>query len=154
MGVDFIGCLKIFNEEAPKPPGTVLGHTKLLVIGQAKCRTNYMKKAEDAKDIARVASRLQRGYLGVYVTTGQYKVSTQKEVSIDGYPIILINGRQVADLLNMHRLRTGQSIREILVECDRFYRDNQSNKPPGHILRDSQNSPVDVEYVNDEEDGK
>ena len=57
-----------------------------------------MKKAEDAKDIARVASRLQRGYLGVYVTTGQYKVSTQKEVSIDGYPIILINGRQVADL--------------------------------------------------------
>ena len=54
----------------------------------------------------------------------------------------------------MHRLRTGQSIREILVECDRFYRDNQSNKPPGHILRDSQNSPVDVEYVNDEEDGK
>ena len=84
---------------------------------------------------ARVASRLQRGYLGVYVTTGQYKVSTQKEVSIDGYPIILINGRQVADLLNMHRLRTGQSIREILVECDRFYRDNQSNNPRTHTQR-------------------
>lgn len=145
MGVDFVGCLKIFNEEAPKPPGTVLGHTKLLVIGQAKCRTNYMKKAEDAKDIARVASRLQRGYLGVYVTTGQYKESTQKEVSMDGYPIILINGRQVADLLNMHSLRTGQSIKEILIECDEFYRDNQSNKPPEHILRDSQSSKLQVE---------
>ena len=64
---------------------------------------------------------------------------------MDGYPIILINGRQVADLLNMHSLRTGQSIKEILIECDEFYRDNQSNKPPEHILRDSQSSKLQVE---------
>ena len=138
MGVDFVGGLKIANQQAPTPPGTVLGNSKLVVIGQAKCRTAYESKnaEEDAKDIARVASRLHRGYLGIYVTTGVYKVSTQREVSIDKYPIILINGRQMADLLNLYTSRTGKSIQTILVESDEWYENNRRDWPPTHILRE------------------
>ncbi len=137
MGVDFIGRLKITNEAAPNPPGTVLGFSKLLVIGQAKCRTKYDSNsaAEDAKDIARVAARLQRGYLGVYITTGTFKESTQKEVSIDGYPIVLINGRQMADLLIQHNSRNEISMDKILSECDKWYYENKSDEPPLNILR-------------------
>jgi len=131
MGVDFVGGLKITNEHAPNPPGTVLGNTQLIVIGQAKCRTKYYThKGEDAKDIARVASRLQRGYVGIYVTTGVYKKSTQKEVSIDKYPIILINGRQMADLLHLYSTRTGKDIKTILIESDEWMEKNNHNWLP------------------------
>jgi hypothetical protein len=148
MGVDFVGGLKIANDHAPNPPGTILGNSKLVVIGQAKCRTSYESKnaEEDAKDIARVASRLHRGYLGVYVTTGVYKVSTQREVSIDKYPIILINGRQLADLLNLYSSRTGKTIQTILNECDEWYENNRRDWPPTHILRELTGKDVSANH--------
>lgn len=131
MGIDFVGGLIISNDQAPNPAGTILGNSQLIVIGQAKCRTKYMEhQGEDAKDIARVASRLQRGYIGIYVTTGVYKEWTQKEVAIDKYPIILINGRQMADLLNIYSTRTGKSIKNILIESDEWYKKNLRNWLP------------------------
>ena len=138
MGVDFIGRLEIKNQHAPAPPGTVLGGTRILVFGQAKCRTNYetAAAAEDAKEIARVAARLQRGYLGVFVTTGTYKQSKQKEVAVDGYPIVLINGRQLADLLIQYIHRTGKNMKTILSDCDQWYLDNQRDSPPENFLKD------------------
>ena len=155
MGVDFIGRLDITNNHVPNPAGTVLGHTKLLVIGQAKCRTNYdSHKGENARDIARVSSRLQRGYLGIYITTGTFTEATQKEVSIDGYPIILINGRQLADLLIQYKSKTGLSMNQILKECDEWYEHNQRNIPPSHILRHSKGVDIDINggLLNNEEE--
>lgn len=136
MGVDFIGRLKIYNEAIPNPKGTVLGQTSILVLGQAKCRTDYKRAYENATDIARVASRLKRGNMGIFVTTGTYSPATQHEVILDGYPIILINGRQLADLINAYSIKTGKTIDDILQECDKYYDSNQSDKPPEHILRD------------------
>ena len=134
--MDFVGRLDIKNHFAPSPAGTVLGGTRMLVIGQAKCRTDYLKSEEAARDISRVAARLQRGYIGIYVTTGAFKESTQREVAIDGYPIVLINGRQLADLLNQYKNRVGKKIKVILEECDEWYRQHQKNMPPELILRD------------------
>jgi hypothetical protein len=136
MGVDFIGRLKIYNEAIPNPKGTVLGQTSILVLGQAKCRTDYKRAYENATDIARVASRLKRGNMGIFVTTGTYSPATQHEVILDGYPIILINGRQLADLINAYSIKTGKTIDDILQECYKYYDSNQSDKPPEHILRD------------------
>jgi len=68
--------------------------------------------------------------VGIYVTTGVYKKSTQKEVSIDKYPIILINGRQMADLLHLYSTRTGKDIKTILIESDEWMEKNNHNWLP------------------------
>lgn len=142
MGVDFVGRYDIEHNEIPSLPGNILGRTSLLVVGQAKCRSNFEddKNGELTRDIARVASRLTRGTIGVYVTTGTYKNSTQEEVSIDELPIILINGRLLADLLLSYMLRSGKKINEILLERDKWYEDKQKDIPPKNILHD------DIEY--------
>ena len=132
MGVDFIGRYDLRHAEIPDPPGTVLGRTSLLVIGQAKCR--LIDKSEMAVDIARVASRLQRGQIGIYITTGTYKRSVQEEVAIDDYPIILINGRHLADLLIRYMNRTGKHIKTVLTEQDTWYDENINYAPPYQLL--------------------
>lgn len=132
MGVDFIGRYDFHHPEIPPPPGTVLGSTSLLVIGQAKCR--LLDKEEMAKDIARVASRLQRGHIGIFITTGTYKESVQQEVAKDEYPMILINGRQLADLISSYIIRTGKTIKDIFTEQDNWYENNIRHVPSHTIL--------------------
>ena len=86
-----------------------------------------------------MTSRLTRGTIGVYVTTGTYKDSAQNEVSLDELPIILINGRLLVDLLLSYKLRTGKNINGILHECDRWYDKKQKNIPLKNILHDDIN---------------
>ena len=136
MGVDFVGRLNLQNNLAPAPTGTVLGRTSMLVLGQAKCRTHFLTAEESARDIARVAARLGKGAIGVYITTGCFKKSTQNEVALDGYPIILINGRQLSDLLLQYCNRTGQTIEQVLAECDEWFATNQRSIPPYLMLKD------------------
>lgn len=134
MGIDFIGRYDLYNPEIPPPPGTILGSTHLIVLGQAKCRLH--NKEEMAKDIARVASRLQRGHIGIFITTGFYKESVQREVAMDEYPMILINGRQLADLIVSYMTRTGKSIQQVLTEQDKWCENNIKYIPPRTILHD------------------
>lgn len=138
MGVDFVGRYDIEHQRIPSLPGNILGRTSLLVIGQAKCRSffNDPKNGEMTRDISRVASRLTRGSIGIYVTTGTYKDSTQHEVSLDELPIILINGRLLADLLASYMLRTGKKLEDILIERDLWYDNQQKNIPPENILHE------------------
>ncbi len=134
MGVDFIGRYDLMHPEVAPPPGTILGSTSLLVIGQAKCR--LIDKEEMARDIARVASRLQRGHIGIYITTGTYKESVQQEVAMDDYPMILINGRQLADLIAAYMIRTGKDINTVLKEQDEWCDTNIKYVPASSILHD------------------
>jgi hypothetical protein len=136
MGVDFVGRYDIEHNEIPSLPGNILGRTSLLVVGQAKCRTAYndVKNGELTRDIARVASRLTRGTIGIYVTTGTYKDSTQAEVSMDELPIILINGRLLADLILSYLIKTGKTLKDVLEERDEWYDNSQRNIPIENIL--------------------
>jgi hypothetical protein len=136
MGVDFVGRYDFFHETIVSPPGNILGKSSILVIGQAKCRSafNDPQKGELTIDIARVASRLTRGTIGVFVTTGTYKESTQKEVALDELPIVLINGRQLADLIHTYLLNTGKNLKDLLIEMDFWYDNNQNAIPPHNIL--------------------
>lgn len=80
-GADFVGRLEL---------GSGLAGTRLVVLGQAKCiKPDSLVSAEQ---IARVVARLQRGWIGVYVTTGGYSEPAQLEIVEDQYPIVLING--------------------------------------------------------------
>ncbi|MFF0642092.1 restriction endonuclease [Streptomyces tendae] len=84
-GADFVGRLDI---------GYGLASTSLVVLGQAKCVK--LDTLITAEQIARVVARLRRGWIGVYVTTGAYSVPAQTEMVEDQYPIVLINGMDLA----------------------------------------------------------
>ncbi|WP_199485427.1 restriction endonuclease [Actinomadura craniellae] len=84
-GADFIGRLDI---------GTGIAVTKLIVLGQAKCIAPASTVSAD--QVARVVARLQRGWIGVYVTTGSFSEAAQLEIVEDRYPIILVNGSTLA----------------------------------------------------------
>ncbi|MFJ8906827.1 restriction endonuclease [Streptomyces sp. NPDC102351] len=92
-GADFVGRLDI---------GSGLAGTSLVVLGQAKCvRLDHVVSADQ---IARVVARLRRGWIGVYVTTGAYSVPAQTEMVEDQYPIVLVNGLDLArELRSMAR---------------------------------------------------
>jgi Restriction endonuclease len=74
-GTDFVGRLDIGTDHAT---------TSLVVLGQAKCVKPTT--AISADQIARVIARLQRGWIGVYVTTGTYSTKAQEEIIDDRYP--------------------------------------------------------------------
>lgn len=87
-GADFVGRLDL---------GSGLAGTRLVVLGQAKCiKPDTLITAEQ---IARVIARLQRGWIGVYVTTGAYSDAAQLEIVEDQYPIVLVNGLDLVKVL-------------------------------------------------------
>jgi hypothetical protein len=87
-GTDFVGRLDV---------GVGATSTKLVVLGQAKCvKPDSLVSADQ---VTRVVARLQRGWIGVFVTTGAYSEAAQMEILEDRYPIILINGRALVGQL-------------------------------------------------------
>lgn len=85
-GIDFVSRLDVGNGAAS---------VKLVVLGQAKC-IKPDGPAISAEALARVVSRLRRGWLGAYVITGTYSDSAQKELVTDEYPLLLVDGKILA----------------------------------------------------------
>ncbi|CQD04671.1 restriction endonuclease [Mycobacterium lentiflavum] len=85
-GTDFVGRLDVGFGQAK---------TSLVVLGQAKCISP--DSSVSAEQLARVVARLRRGWIGVYATTGVYSRAAQIEMVEDQYPIILIDGRTLAE---------------------------------------------------------
>ena len=88
-GVDFVQRLDL---------GRGFSSTKLVVLGQAKCRKPWPRATNgvSAEELARVVARLRRGWVGSYVTTSFFTEVAQREMVADEYPIVLIPGRRVA----------------------------------------------------------
>ncbi len=70
-GFDFVSRLDVGDESG------LLSSTRLVVLGQAKCIPRT--KSASGRDLARVVARLQRGWLGVFVTTGIFSPQCQRE---------------------------------------------------------------------------
>jgi hypothetical protein len=85
-GVDFVGRLDV---------GTPANNTPLVVLGQAKCIAPTSSISPD--QVARVVARLRRGWIGVFVTTGSFSRQAQVEVIDDQYPLVLIDGKTLAE---------------------------------------------------------
>lgn len=83
-GVDFVNRLDIEGG---------LTKTKIVVLGQAKCIDP--SSSISGHDLARVVARLQRGWIGIFITTGTFSQSAQKELFDDKYPIVLVNGKRL-----------------------------------------------------------
>jgi len=110
-GIDFVGRLDVGIESAK---------TSAVVLGQAKC-IDPINGGISGLQLARVAARLKRGWLGIFVTTGSFNNAAQAELFADKYPIILVNGqvlaREVLKIMNIE----GTTLKEFLDDITSKY---------------------------------
>lgn len=125
-GIDFIGRLDI---------GEDFGKAKLIVLGQAKCEK--LDEPTGGNHIARTAAKLKRGWLGVYVTTSYFSENVQLEILDDKYPILLINGLDLAkSVIEIMHLQSYEGLEQFLEEIDLEYEEKVRDRDPEEILID------------------
>ncbi|MGP4004574.1 restriction endonuclease [Streptomyces sp. 8N706] len=123
-GADFVGRLDL---------GTGLAGASLVVLGQAKCINPG--STVSAEQIARVVARLQRGWIGVYVTTGAYSEAAQLEMVEDQYPVVLIGGSELArDLRGIARDDHGGDLEACIEHILNLRSVTVTNRRPEEIL--------------------
>jgi hypothetical protein len=132
-GVDFVQRLDL---------GRGFSSTRLVILGQAKCKKPWPRATNgvNAEDLARVVARLQRGWIGAYVTTSFFTEVAQRELVADDYPIVLIPGRRVALAVEMMRDSLGfQTVDKFLEWVDIAYQRmlSASMARPSDITRES-----------------
>lgn len=115
--------------------GTGFSTASLVVLGQAKV-LHPERGTVSGRDLARVTARLQRGWLGVFVTTGTFTKQAQVERDVDGYPIVLINGQHVAQILQKEMAATGHALEMLFEREANWYASNVSSLPAENILHD------------------
>lgn len=122
-GIDFVCRLDV---------GSDFSRSSMVVLGQAKC--TGLRTAINSRDLARVVARLQRGWLGVYVTTGVFSESAQTELHSDKYPIVLVNGNRLARELRLIMNIENVSLQELLARERKWYEDNIEPVAPERII--------------------
>ena len=122
-GYDMVGRLDVGEGDRP---------VKLVVLGQAKC---VHRTGASAEQLARLVARLQRGWFGVFVTTGYFSEPAQKELEHDKYPVMLVDGRQVAEtVLQLANAETDGDVQALLESEFAKYEGLKSDLPPEQIL--------------------
>ena len=123
-GIDFIGRMDI---------GTGFGSAKVIVLGQAKCES--LNSPTGGNHIARTVAKLKRGWLGVYVTTSYFSDKVQIEILEDKYPLLLINGKKLAEVVNEIVFDQGyKNVAEYLKKVDSEYEGVIQYRDPEEIL--------------------
>lgn len=123
-GADFIARMDV---------GLGFSTSRLILLGQAKCQ--IPSTAISGKDIARTVARLRRGWIGVFVTTSFFSKNTQIEVYDDEYPLVMINGRQLAEAVSQIMAERGLSdVRDLLKQVDYGYGERIEVRNPSEIL--------------------
>jgi hypothetical protein len=123
-GADFVGRLDV---------GIGQAMTSLVVLGQAKCV--LLHSSVSAEQLARVVARLRRGWIGVYVTTGVFSRPAQIEMNDDKYPIVLIDGRTLAETVRRLAMEShGGNLKSFLAETTDEYRLSVSARQPEEVL--------------------
>jgi hypothetical protein len=126
-GVDFVCRLDL---------GASFSRVPVVVLGQAKCLSS-LSSSVSGRDIARLVARLQRGWIGVFVTTGVFSRSVQEELYEDKYPVIMINGKRLATELRLLLEQEGVSIAELLKQEKNWYENNLQPLEASRILDDT-----------------
>jgi hypothetical protein len=127
-GVDFV-CRLDVGDRADR-----LSFTPAVVLGQAKCVGLGMAIGGHA--LARVVARLQRGWIGVFVTTGIFSRAAQLELAEDRYPVVLINGRRLAKVLFEVLTQERLGLRDLLDRETDWYLKKSTHLSPARILGD------------------
>jgi hypothetical protein len=125
-GIDFVSRLDL---------GSGPGSLKLVVLGQAKCIAGTAPVTRGL-DLARTVARLDRGWVGAFVTTGYFSDAAQQEVVSDRYPLLMLNGRHVGEQVVKEAALQGVSVPEFIRAVDAKYEARLSNRQPAEILGD------------------
>ena len=126
LGRAFVGRVDLGSPEAA---------LQLVVLGQAKCKAGEAP-ATGGLDLARTVSRLSRGWVGAFVTTGYFTEQSQREVGADRFPLLLINGRQVGETVVRNAAVRGLDVPEYIKAVDDEYDGLLSSRLPEEILGD------------------
>lgn len=123
-GADFYGRIDV---------GRDFSLTKIIVLGQAKCEK--LDTPTGGNHIARTVARLQRGWIGAYVTTSYFSLQVQREIIEDSYPIMMVNGLEVATVVEQMKFDRGiTSVTELLEEIDEEHDSMVANRRPEEVL--------------------
>lgn len=126
-GIDFVGRIDL---------GINFARTQLVVLGQAKCEKP--SEPTSGTHIARTVARLRRGWIGAYVTTSYFSESVQREVAADDYPLLMINGMDLArELLSSASEEGFPTVEGLLDFIDARRESMIARRRPEEILRDS-----------------
>ena len=123
-GIDFVGRLDL---------GSTDSGLRLVVLGQAKCRGGD-SPSTSGLDLARTVARLDRGWVGVFVTTGYFTPQAQREVLSDRFPLMLVNGRQVGETVVRNAALQGMEVADYVRGIDGEYDGLLSSRQPAEIL--------------------
>jgi hypothetical protein len=124
-GIDFVSRLDL---------GAGSSSLKLVVLGQAKCVSGAAPQS--GLDLARTVARLDRGWVGAFVTTGYFSDQAQREVVADRFPLLMLNGRHVGEQVVKESALRGLSVPDYIAAVDAEYDGRLSNRLPAEILRD------------------
>ncbi len=125
-GIDFVSRLDL---------GIGPGSLRLVVLGQAKC-VSPESTPTSGLDLARTVARLDRGWLGAFVTTGYFSEQAQREVLSDRFPLLMLNGRHVAEAVVKEAAIKGQSVPGYLAGVNAEYDHRLSSRLPIEVLSD------------------
>lgn len=118
-GVDFVTSFRV---------GTGSTNLPIAVIGQSKCESTG--KATGGINLSRTVSRIQRGWIGAYVTTSYFTEDAQKEVIEDQYPLLLVDGLTVAKVcIELVEQGNFSSLTSLLEQIDSEMLGAQKNIP-------------------------
>jgi hypothetical protein len=125
-GIDFVSRLDL---------GLGPGSLKLVVLGQAKC-VSVESPAASGLDLARTVARLDRGWVGAFVTTGFFSEQAQREVLADRFPLLLLSGRHVGEAVVKESALRGLSVPDYLQTVNADYDHRLSSRRPIEVLND------------------
>ncbi|MBI2762573.1 MAG: restriction endonuclease [Chloroflexi bacterium] len=125
-GIDFVSRLDL---------GVGSGSLKLVVLGQAKCVSPGAAPASGL-DLARTVSRLDRGWVGAFVTTGFFSEQAQREVQADRFPLLMLSARHVGEAVVKESALRGESVPSYIQSVDADYDVRLSSRAPIEVLGD------------------
>jgi hypothetical protein len=125
-GIDFVSRLDL---------GVGAGALKLVVLGQAKCIAGAAP-VTSGLDLARTVARLDRGWVGSFVTTGYFSEQAQREVVSDRFPLLMLNGRHVGETVVKESSLRGMTVPDYIQAIDADYESRLSSRLPAEILGD------------------
>lgn len=124
-GIDFVGAIDV-------DPVGLMKSSKQVVLGQAKCEK--LDRSTSGLHIARLAARLRRGWIGVYVTTSYFSQQVQREVLVDRYPVVLVDGVRVASIIRRYLQDNDLNLDELLDQISGEYVNRLGFGDPEAIL--------------------
>ena len=98
--------------------------------------------------MARTVARLKRGWIGAYVTTSFFSNPVQREILEDEYPLMLVNGKKVAEVAQrLVQLEGHNDLQDLLDATDAEYLSRIQSRNPSEILHDVTSTLVGPEDV-------